>query len=189
MLKELSVDDIVLLKTMAEWNRVTTRELMSAVDFKRTKFYNCINKLIELGLVIRVLTGEYRLTDQGRLLAEKLVDPRNATKILSGSGEPLKLKKGNFEVEVRNLNDLKNVVSEVESEDLYWQVRTSNISRWLYVIGDRYLSREFSKFRTTITKNNVKEKVKELVEERVNFLEKLVNLILAPRKGRATRQG
>ncbi|MEM4653555.1 MAG: hypothetical protein QW535_05610 [Candidatus Nezhaarchaeales archaeon] len=189
MLKELNVDDIVLLKTMSEWNKIATRELMSAVNFKRTKFYNCINKLMRLGLVVRVLTGEYRLTDQGRLLAEKLVDPRDATKILGGSGEPLKLKKSNSEVEVRNLSDLKNVVSEVESEDLYWHVRTGNISRWLYVIGDKYLSRELTKLRITITKNNVKEKMKELVEERISFLEELASLSMAPRRGKATRRG
>jgi len=188
LLKELSVDDIVLLKTMSEWNRIATRELMSAVNFKRTKFYNCINRLMKLGLVVRVLTGEYRLTDQGRLLAEKLVDPRDAARILDGSGEPLKLKKSNSEVEVRNLNDLKNFVSEVESEDLYWHVRTSNFSRWLYMIGDRYLSRELSKFGATITKNNVKDKMKKLVEERVNFLKELLNLAATPRRGRAARQ-
>ncbi|MEM0217732.1 MAG: hypothetical protein QXM73_03150 [Candidatus Nezhaarchaeales archaeon] len=188
MLKELSIDDVILLKTMSEWNRIATRELMSAVNFKRTKFYNCINRLMKLGLVVRVLTGEYQLTDQGRLLAEKLMDPRDAARILSGSGEPLKLKKSNSEVEIRNLNDLKNFVGEVESEDLYWHVRTSNFSRWLYMIGDRYLSRELSKFRTTITKNNVKEKMKELVEERVNFLNELVSLTTTPRRGRAVRR-
>ncbi|MEM4576548.1 MAG: hypothetical protein QW701_03670 [Candidatus Nezhaarchaeales archaeon] len=176
MLKEIDVDDVVLLKVMSRWSRVGTKALMSAVNFKRTKFYNCINKLIKLGLVSRVLTGEYQLTEQGRLLAEKLVDLHEVHKILNGEGEPLKLKASNSELEVRNLRDFKNVVNEVENESLYQQVRTGNLSRWLYSIGDKYLSREVSKLRSTITRSNVKEKLKELVEKRVSFLEELLVL-------------
>lgn len=173
MLKEIDVDDIMLLRVMCRWSRVGTKTLMSAVNFKRTKFYNCINKLIKLGLVSRVLTGEYQLTEQGRLLAEKLVDLQEVHKILYGEGEPLKLKTGSYELEVRNLHDFKNVVNEVENENLYQQVRTGNLSRWLYSIGDKYLSREVGKLRSAITRNNVKEKLRELVDKRVNFLEEL----------------
>lgn len=182
MLDELSVDDIALLKAMSKWGRINTRDLMAIASLKRTKFYNCINKLVRLGLVDRVLAGEYQLTNQGRVLAEKLVDPRDAPRILDGDGEPLRLKISNSEVEVRNLLSFKNAVNEAESEHLYHLVRASTISRWLYAIGDKYLSREVGKLRCSITKSEVKEKLKTLVEERISFLEKLVNLAKSTRR-------
>ena len=189
MLEELNVDDIALLSAMSKWSRINTRDLMSVVDLKRTKFYNCINKLLRLGLVDRVMAGEYRLTDRGRSLAEKLVDLREVPRILDGDGEPLKLKLSDSEVEVRNLLGLKRIVSEVESEHLYQLVRAGTISRWLYVIGDRYLSREVGKLRTTISRNDVKEKLRGLVEERASFLEKLVALAASTRKKGAEKRG
>ncbi|NHW44888.1 MAG: hypothetical protein HA491_04045, partial [Candidatus Verstraetearchaeota archaeon] len=82
MLEELSADDIALLRAMSGWSRISTRDLMSVVGLKRTKFYNCINRLVKLGLVDRVMAGEYRLTDRGRVLAEKLVDLREVPRIL-----------------------------------------------------------------------------------------------------------
>ncbi len=188
MLEELNVDEIALLKAMSKWGKVSTRELMSTVSLKRTKFYNCINKLVSLGLVDRVMAGEYRLTDQGRTLAEKLVDLHEVPRILDGDGESLRLKLDNSEVEVRNLLDLKRAVNNVESEHLYQLVRASTISRWLYAIGDRYLSREVGKLRTSITKDDVKEKLRELVEERVSFLEKLAALAASARKRRAEKK-
>jgi len=189
LLEELNVDDIALLSTMSKWSRVNTRDLMSVVGLKRTKFYNCINKLLRLGLVDRVMAGEYRLTDRGRSLAEKLVDLREVPRILDGDGELLKLKLSGSEVEVRNLLGLKRVVSEVESEHLYQLVRAGTISRWLYVIGDRYLSREVGRLRATISRNDVKEKLRGLVEERASFLEKLVALAASTRKKRAEKRG
>ena len=188
MLEELNVDDIALLKAMSGWGRISTRDLMSVVSLKRTKFYNCINKLVRLGLVDRVMAGEYRLTNRGRALAEKLVDLREVPRILDGDGEPLRLKLSDSEVEVRNLLGLKKVVGEVESEHLYQLVRASTISRWLYAIGDRYLSREVGKLRIVITKNDVKEKLRGLVEERVSFLEKLAALAASARKRRADKR-
>ncbi|MHC1627501.1 MAG: hypothetical protein ACXQTI_01540 [Candidatus Nezhaarchaeales archaeon] len=188
MLRELNLDDITLLRAMSGWSRVNTRMLMSTVNFKRTKFYNCINKLIRLGLINRILTGEYELTEQGRILAERLIDPSDASKILNGEGEPLRLKISDSEIEIRNLSDFRSIVSEVENEDLYQQVRTSNLSRWLYAIGDRYLSREINKLRTMVTRSNVKDRLKNLIEERIRFLEELVSLAALPRRGRPARQ-
>jgi predicted transcriptional regulator len=182
LLEELGADDIALLRAMSGWGRISTRDLMSVAGLKRTKFYNCINKLVRLGFVDRVMAGEYRLTDRGRALAEKLVDLREVPRILDGDGEPLRLKLGGSEIEVRNLLGLKKVVGEVESERLYQLVRASTISRWLYAIGDRYLSREVGKLRVAITRNDVKEKLKELVEERVSFLERLASLAASVRK-------
>ena len=57
MLEELTVDDVVVLKAMIGWRSVNTRLLIDSVGFKRTKFYNCVNKLIKPGLINRVLTG------------------------------------------------------------------------------------------------------------------------------------
>jgi len=188
LLKELNLDDIILLKAMSGWSKVNTRMLMSSVNFKRTKFYNCVNKLIRLGLINRVLTGEYELTDKGRQLAEKIMDPSDASRILNGEGEPLKLKINGSEIEVKNLNDFQSILSEVESEDLYQQVRSGSIARWLYAIGDKYLSREVNKLRTIITRSNVKEKLKAIIEERVKFLGELLAIASTPRRGRPSRQ-
>jgi len=188
LLRELNLDDIILLKAMSGWSRVNTRMLMSTVNFKRTKFYNCINRLIRLGLINRILTGEYKLTEQGRMLAERLIDPSDASKVLNGEGEPLKLRISNSEIEVRNLIDFRSIIGEVENEDLYQQVRTSNLSRWLYALGDKYLSREVSKLRTIVTRSNVKDRLKSIIEERVRFLEELISLASLPRRGRPIRQ-
>ena len=189
MLEELNADDIALLKAMSRWSKISTRDLMSVVGLKRTKFYNCINKLVRLGLVDRVMAGEYRLTDQGRTLAEKLVDLYEVPRILDGEGELLRLRLSNSEVEVRNLLGLKRVVNDVESEHLYQLVRASTISRWLYAIGDKYLSREVGKLRATITKDDVKKKLRELVEERVSFLERLTTLATSTRKRGSEKRG
>jgi len=189
LLEELSVDDIALLRAMSRWSRISTRDLMSIVGLKRTKFYNCMNKLVRLGLADRIMAGEYRLTDQGKALAEKLVDLREVPKILDGDGELLRLRLNDSEVEVRNLSGLKRVVNDVESEHLYQLVRASTISRWLYAIGDKYLSREVGKLRTMTTKDDVKEKLRELVEERVSFLEKLATLAASARKRGAEKRG
>ena len=189
MLEELNADDIALLKAMSRWSKISTRDLMSVVGLKRTKFYNCVNKLVRLGLVDRVMAGEYRLTDQGRTLAEKLVDLYEVPRILDGEGELLRLRLSNSEVEVRNLLGLKRVVNDVESEHLYQLVRASTISRWLYAIGDKYLSREVGKLRATITKDDVKKKLRELVEERVSFLERLTTLATSTRKRGSEKRG
>jgi len=189
LLEELNADDIALLKAMSRWSKISTRDLMSVVGLKRTKFYNCINKLVRLGLVDRVMAGEYRLTDQGRTLAEKLVDLYEVPRILDGEGELLRLRLSNSEVEVRNLLGLKRVVNDVESEHLYQLVRASTISRWLYAIGDKYLSREVGKLRATITKDDVKKKLRELVEERVSFLERLTTLATSTRKRGSEKRG
>jgi predicted transcriptional regulator len=188
LLEELSADDIALLRAMSGWGRISTRDLMSVVGLKRTKFYNCINRLVRLGLVDRIMAGEYRLTDRGRVLAEKLVDLREVPRILEGDGEPLRLKLSDSEVEVRNLSGLKKFVGQVESEHLYQLVRASTISRWLYAIGDRYLSREVGKLRAVITRSDVKERLRELVEERVSFLERLASLAASTRKGKSGKQ-
>jgi predicted transcriptional regulator len=188
LLEELSADDIALLRAMSGWGRISTRDLMSVVGLKRTKFYNCINRLVRLGLVDRIMAGEYRLTDRGRVLAEKLVDLREVPRILEGDGEPLRLKLSDSEVEVRNLSGLKKFVGQVESEHLYQLVRASTISRWLYAIGDRYLSREVGKLRAVITRSDVKERLRELIEERVSFLERLASLAASTRKGKSEKQ-
>jgi predicted transcriptional regulator len=188
LLEELSADDIALLRAMSGWGRISTRDLMSVVGLKRTKFYNCINRLVRLGLVDRIMAGEYRLTDRGRVLAEKLVDLREVPRILEGDGEPLRLKLSDSEVEVRNLSGLKKFVGQVESEHLYQLVRASTISRWLYAIGDRYLSREVGKLRAAITRSDVKERLRELIEERVSFLERLASLAASTRKGKSEKQ-
>jgi len=188
LLRELNLDDITLLRAMSGWSRVNTRMLMSAVNFKRTKFYNCINKLIRLGLIDRILTGEYRLTEQGRILAERLIDPSEASKVLNGEGEPLRLKISDSEIEIRNLNDFRSVIGEVENEDLYQQVRTSNLSKWLYALGDKYLSREVNKLKAIATRSNVKDRLKNMIEERVRFLEELASIVSLPRRGRPVRQ-
>ncbi len=188
MLRELNLDDITLLRAMSGWSRANTRMLMSAVNFKRTKFYNCINKLIRLGLIDRILTGEYRLTEQGRILAERLIDPLEASKVLNGEGDPLRLKISDSEIEIRNLNDFRSIIGEVENEDLYQQVRTSNLSRWLYALGDKYLSREVNKLKAIATRSNVKDRLRGMIEERVRFLEELASLASLPRRGRPIRQ-
>jgi predicted transcriptional regulator len=188
LLEELGADDIALLRAMSGWGRISTRDLMSVAGLKRTKFYNCINKLVRLGFVDRVMAGEYRLTDRGRALAEKLVDLREVPRILDGDGEPLRLKLSDSEVEVRNLSGLKKFVGQVESEHLYQLVRASTISRWLYAIGDRYLSREVGKLRAAITRSDVKERLRELIEERVSFLERLASLAASTRKGKSEKQ-
>ncbi|NHW44329.1 MAG: hypothetical protein HA491_01100, partial [Candidatus Verstraetearchaeota archaeon] len=79
-------------------------------------------------------------------------------------------------------------VGQVESEHLYQLVRASTISRWLYAIGDRYLSREVGKLRAVITRSDVKERLRELIEERVSFLERLASLVASTRKGKSEKQ-
>lgn len=183
MLEELDCDDILLLKAMSVQSKLDTRSIMLAVNFKRTKFYNCMNKLIRLGLVNRVLTGEYELTEKGKMLAERLVDPMNALEALRGDGQPLKLKMDTSEMEVRNLSELREIVDRVKDDDLYRCVRTGSLSRWLHNIGDTFLSRELNKLRTTVTKDVVKERLKTVLDERVKFLEMLISKA-SSRRGR-----
>jgi len=182
LLEELTVDDVVVLKAMSGWSRVNTRLLMDSVGFKRTKFYNCVNKLIKLGLINRVLTGEYELTSQGRAIAERLVNPSEAVKILYGENQPIKVKVESSDIEVKNLEDLLNIVELASTEDVYQHVRRGGLARWLYVIGDKPLSREINRLRNAVTRFNVKDMLKKILEERVKFLKELASLLDAAKR-------
>ncbi|MDI9619525.1 MAG: hypothetical protein QFX33_01680 [Candidatus Nezhaarchaeota archaeon] len=184
MFKELKIDDVLLLKVMSNWNKVDTRLLMSSVKFKRTKFYNCLHKLMDLGLIERVLTGEYQLTDKGRQLAERLMDPLEALKALKEEGKPLKVKVSESEVVVRNLEGLLSVIDKADVEGLYKHLKSGSLVEWLYALGDKYLSKELSKVKGAISRWEVRDKLKEIIEGRVCFLKELASLAAEPKRGR-----
>ena len=93
-----------------------------------------------------------------------MVNPSEAVKILYGENQPIKVKVESSDIEVKNLEDLLNIVELASTEDVYQHVRRGGLARWLYVIGDKPLSREINRLRNAVTRFNVKDMLKKILE-------------------------